>query len=155
VILILFYILEYKLDPAKQGVVKMCAFLLQTLSVEQNFGASLNKTFEAQETLPTTIRIQGFNGSYADFLVQSIYSIIATSQGKLTTIYPALLAVIANISGYLTNISSTTTSKLLQLFSSMSSPSFLLANDSNHELLQALLESMNAIIEHQYLSKWL
>lgn len=149
-IFILFYTIEYKLDPVKQGVVKMCAFLLQTMSVEQNFGTSLNKTFEAQETLPASIRIQGFNGSYADFLIQSIYSVIATSQGKLTTVYPALLAVIANIAGYITNISAVTSSKLLQLFSSMSSPSFLLANDSNHQLLQSLLESMNAIIEHQY-----
>lgn len=32
----------------------------------------------------------------------------------------------------------------------MSSPSFLLANETNHTLLQSLLESMNAIIEHQY-----
>jgi len=35
----------------------------------------------------------------------------------------------------------------------MSSPSFLLANDSNHALLCSLLESLNAIIEHQYDSK--
>jgi hypothetical protein len=35
----------------------------------------------------------------------------------------------------------------------MSSPSFLLANDSNHDLLRALLEVMNSIIEHKYKSK--
>lgn len=35
----------------------------------------------------------------------------------------------------------------------MSSPSFLLANDSNHDLLQSLLESLNAIIEHKYKSR--
>ena len=32
----------------------------------------------------------------------------------------------------------------------MSSPSFLLANETNHLLLQSLLEAINAIIEHQY-----
>ena len=32
----------------------------------------------------------------------------------------------------------------------MSTPAFLLANESNHTLLSSLLESMNAIIEHQY-----
>lgn len=32
----------------------------------------------------------------------------------------------------------------------MSTPNFLLANESNHTLLSSLLESMNAIIEHQY-----
>ncbi len=70
IILILFYALEHKNDGSKQGVVRMCAFLLQTLSVEKNFGVNLNKTFEAQETLPPTIRIAGFRGTYADFLVQ-------------------------------------------------------------------------------------
>ncbi|KAI1262240.1 high-temperature-induced dauer-formation protein-domain-containing protein [Xylariaceae sp. FL1019] len=150
VILILFYATEYKLDASKQGVVRMCAFLLQTLSVEKNFGINLNKSFDAQDTLPPVIRIPGFNGTYADFLIQSIYNLITRSQGKLSAIYPALLAVVNNISAYLEGISRTSCSKLIQLFNSMSSPSFLLANDSNHVLLSSLLESMNAIIEHQY-----
>jgi High-temperature-induced dauer-formation protein len=70
VILVLFYALEYKGDASKQGVVRMCAFLLQTLSVETNFGLNLNKSFEAQDTLPPAIRITGFKGTYADFLIQ-------------------------------------------------------------------------------------
>lgn len=70
VILILFYALEYKSDASKQGVVRMCAFLLQTLSVEKSFGVNLNKTFEGQDTLPPAIRIAGFRGTYADFLIQ-------------------------------------------------------------------------------------
>jgi hypothetical protein len=69
VILILFYALEYKLDPSRQGVVRMCVFLLQTMSVEPNFGKNLNKRFEAQDTLPSSIRVQSFNGTYADFLI--------------------------------------------------------------------------------------
>ncbi|CAJ2507814.1 Uu.00g090000.m01.CDS01 [Anthostomella pinea] len=150
VILIFFYATEYQADASKHGVVRMCAFLLQTLSVEKNFGVNLNKNFEGQDTLPAVIRIPGFQGTYADFLIQSIYNLITRSQGKLSAIYPALLAVINNIAAYLEGISSTTCSKLLQLFNSMSSPSFLLANDSNHSLLSSLLESMNAIIEHQY-----
>lgn len=70
VILVLFYALEYKGDGSKQGVVRMCAFLLQTLSVERNFGVNLNKKFEAQDTLPPSIRIPGFRGTYGDFLIQ-------------------------------------------------------------------------------------
>jgi len=65
------------------------------------------------------------------------------------------LAVINNIAAYLENLSASASSKLLQLFSSMSSPGFLLSNDSNHDLLHSLLESMNAIIEHQYISELL
>ena len=70
VILVLFYALEYKNDASKQGVVRMCAFLLQTLSVEKNFGVNLNKTFEGQDSLPPVIRIPGFRGTYADFIIQ-------------------------------------------------------------------------------------
>ncbi|KAL2152051.1 hypothetical protein VTH82DRAFT_5235 [Thermothelomyces myriococcoides] len=150
IILILFYALEYKNDASKQGLVRMCAFLLQTLSVEKNFGVNLNKSFDAQDTLPPAIRIAGFRGTYGDFLIQSIYALITTSQGRLTAIYPALLAVINNTAAYLEGLSNPTCAKIMQLFNTMSSPSFLLANETNHRLLKSLLEAINAIIEHQY-----
>ena len=153
VVLILFYALDYRNDTTKQGIVRMCAFLLQTLSVERNFGINLNKAFTTQDTLPQSIRIQGFRGSYADFVVQSVYNLIASSQGKLSAIYPALLSVINNIAAYMQKLTPSTCSKLLHLFNSMSSPSFLLAGETNHTLLQSVLESLNAIVEHQYKSK--
>lgn len=87
-------------------------------------------------------------------MIQSIYNLITTSQGKLTAIYPALLAVINNIAAYLERLSGPTCFKIMQLFNSMSSPSFLLANDTNHELLRSLMESINSVVEHQYKSKF-
>ena len=69
VVLILFYALEYKTDTSKQGVVRMCVFVLQTLSTEPSFGKGLNKRFDGQDTLPASIRIENFNGTYADFLI--------------------------------------------------------------------------------------
>lgn len=68
-IVVLFYALEYKADPAKQGVVRMCVFVLQTLSTEPSFGRRLNKIFDGQDYLPTSIRLANFNGTYADFLI--------------------------------------------------------------------------------------
>ncbi|PNY25332.1 Ubp5-interacting protein [Tolypocladium capitatum] len=150
VILTLFYALEYKNDAAKQGIVRMCAFLLQTLSVEENFGRNLNKRFEGQDSLPACIRINGFGGTYTDFLIHSIYNLITTSQGNFTAVYPALLAVINNIAPHVEGLSGASSSQLMHLFSSMSSPSFLFANETNHMLLHSLLESINCIIEHQY-----
>lgn len=47
----------------------MCVFILQTMSVESNFGKSLNKRFEGQESLPLSIRIANFHGTYADYLI--------------------------------------------------------------------------------------
>lgn len=150
VILALFYALEYKNDAAKQGIVRMCAFVLQTLSVEKNFGLHLNKPFERQDTLPACIRINGFKGSYTDFLLHSIYNLITTSQGSFASVYPALLAVINNIAPYVEGLSAAGSSQLMHLLARMSSPSFLLANEGNHHLLRSLLESINAIIEHKY-----
>ena len=150
IIFMLFYAIEHKADPARQGIVRMCVFVLQTMSVEPAFGRNMNKNFEAQETLPPTIRLPNFRGSYADFLIISIHTLITGSKGKLEAIYPALLAIINNMAAYVQNVSLPTCSKLMQLFASMSSPSFLLANDSNHALLQSLLESINTMVEHQY-----
>ena len=64
--------------------------------------------------------------------------------------YPALLAIIANVAPHVQHLSSISSNKIVQLFASISSPSFLLANEDNHKLLHSLLESINAIIEHQY-----
>ena len=69
VILVLFYAIDQKNDPSKQGLIRMCIFVLQTMSVEPNFGKSLNKRFENQETLPQSIRIPNFHGTYADYLI--------------------------------------------------------------------------------------
>ncbi|MCJ1237120.1 hypothetical protein MMC14_005104 [Varicellaria rhodocarpa] len=150
IVLILFYALEYRTDPTKQGVVRMCVFVLQTLSGEENFGTNLNKKFEGQDSLPPAIKIDNFDGTYADFLISSIHTLITGSKGKLDTIYPALLAIVKNIAAYLEKLNFMTCTKLLQLFASMSSPSFLLANENNHSLLTSLLEALNAIIEHKY-----
>ena len=150
VIICLFYAIEHKTDPSKQGLVRMCVFILQTMSVEPAFGRNLNQKFDTQETLPPSIRLPSFRGTHADFLIMSIHTLITGSRGKLDAIYPALLAVINNIAPYVQHLSTSTSSKLLQLFASMSAPSFLLANENNHSLLQSLLESINAVVEHQY-----
>lgn len=67
--LILFYATEYKTDTSKQGVIRMCVFVLQTLSTEPNFGKLLNQEFDSQNTLPTVIKLSNFGGTYADFLI--------------------------------------------------------------------------------------
>lgn len=69
VILVLFYALEYKTDSAKQGVVRMCVFVLQTLSTEPEFGRHLNKPYTSQSSLPVHMKLLEFNGTYADFLL--------------------------------------------------------------------------------------
>lgn len=69
VILCIFYAMEYRTDASKQGVVRLCIFILQTMSVEPTFAKSLNNKFEGQDTLPQSVRLPKFRGSYADYLI--------------------------------------------------------------------------------------
>ncbi len=78
-ILMLFYALEYRVDPAKQGLVRMCVFVLQTLSTEINFGKLSNRKFDGNDSLPATIKIADFEGSYADFMIIVSFSFSVTN----------------------------------------------------------------------------
>ena len=69
VVLVLYYAMSAKDEPAKQGIVRMCVLILQTMSVEPSFGERLNKVFVGQESLPSGLRVGNFHGSYGDFLV--------------------------------------------------------------------------------------
>ncbi|KAI9832089.1 MAG: hypothetical protein M1826_002418 [Phylliscum demangeonii] len=149
-VLILFYALDHKDDQSRHGVLRMCVFTLQTLSTESKFAKRLNKKFEGQSSLPPSVRIEGFHGSYADYLIISLYNLITFSPGKLQANYPAMLAIISNVAPYLEALSATTSTKIMQLFATMSSPSFLLANEFNHHLLATLLEAINALVEYQF-----
>lgn len=75
---------------------------------------------------------------------------MATSKGNLDTVYPVLLVILNNIAPYVQHVSAGACSKIIQLFSSMSAPSFLLANETNHTLLASLLDFINAMLEHNF-----
>ena len=150
IVLVLYYAMDAKDDPARQGIVRMCVFILQTLSVEPTFGRRLNKPFVGQDSLPSTLRIPNFHGSYADYLITSIHTMLTTTKGRLESIYPALLAIVNNIAPYVQDLQRATCTKLLDLYISFSSPAFLLANESNHTLLFSLLEAMCAVLDHQH-----
>ncbi|KAI7870969.1 high-temperature-induced dauer-formation protein-domain-containing protein [Spinellus fusiger] len=149
-IVLIYHGMENKLNLAQVGVVRMCAFILQTLSSEPMFGVKLNKPFENHISLPIAIRIPLFRGSYADFLLISIFTMIATSRGHLSTLYPALVLTVTNISAHVTNLSSTSSSKLTALFGSISAPGFIFADETNYRLVEYLLEAFNNIIQSNY-----
>lgn len=89
VVLVLYYAIDQRNDLSKQGLVRMCIFVLQTLSVEPQFGKSLNKTFEGQESLPASIRIPNFHGTYADYVIT-----VSLMSGILIFSEPAVLTLL-------------------------------------------------------------
>lgn len=89
-IVLLYYATENKLDPcnvylfgdekrvdkvtncvcvAQVGLVRMCSFILQTLSADRTFSVKINKQFEGHASLPINMRLPNFQGSYADYLI--------------------------------------------------------------------------------------
>ncbi|KAI8380735.1 high-temperature-induced dauer-formation protein-domain-containing protein [Blakeslea trispora] len=149
-IVLLFYAIDNKDKMTQIGLVRMCVFMLQTLSSDKEYCVKLNKPFTTHGSLPSAIRLYAFNGSYADFLIISIYSLISSTQGRLSTLYPPLMLTVSNISSYLTNIGVTTSSKLISMFHSMASPTFLLADEYNPQLTCYLLETLNNLIHYHY-----
>ncbi|KAF2717509.1 hypothetical protein K431DRAFT_288479 [Polychaeton citri CBS 116435] len=150
VILVLYYSMDAKDEPSKQGILRMCIFILQTLSVEAGFGMRLNKQFIGQETLPSIMRIQNFHGNYTDYLITTIHTLITSTKGRLEPLYPALFAVMSNVAPHTQDLQRATSSKLMEMFALFSAPKFLLASEANHNLLTSILETMSALLEHQY-----
>ncbi|KAF9421945.1 hypothetical protein BGZ94_008699 [Podila epigama] len=146
VVILLYYCMEYKQDPTHLGLVRMCAYILQTLSKDKGLGLNLNKTFDGHIALPPNMRIQNFSGTYGDYLICTVHHLITTTKRGLRALYPAFVATLANISPQLKNTSSLAASRLLQLTTSFASPAFLLAEESNHELLGTLLDTICSVL---------
>ena len=178
VILVLYYAVDGRENPAKQNVVRMCIFILQTLSAEDKFGLKLNQPFLMWETLPPSLQIQKFHGSYADFLIsvcvlrlagvgalclsprqmgdvcshnqQHLHTLLTSGNVALESSCLTILTIINNIAPELRDLQRATSSKLLDIFVRFSTPAFLFANETNHILLSSILESINAILKFQH-----
>lgn len=122
--------LEMKDDPAQQGMLRMLCYILQALSADPSFGSALNGNLNQKLDIPTKWLVQG---TTADFLIVSIYS-IATTPG-LGSLFPALTITISNAAPYLKNIGVQASTKLIQLFKAFSAPSFLLADEGHPRLV--------------------
>ncbi|KAG9095774.1 hypothetical protein FRC06_009431 [Ceratobasidium sp. 370] len=133
--------LEVKDKPQHQGFCRALSYIIQSISSEHALGAKLH--------LPVRIAIPAkwaTAGTTGDFMITAIYSIVATTSGTLTSLYPALIITLSNISPHLTNLTITASSRLTSLLTSFSSPLFLLADESHPRLVYFVLEVFNNVI---------
>ncbi|KAG0359998.1 hypothetical protein BGZ54_009742 [Gamsiella multidivaricata] len=149
VVILLYFSLEYKQETSHIGLVRMCACILQTLSKDKALGKCLNKPFDGHASLPANVRIPNFHGTYGDYLICSVHHLIATTKRTLRSLYPALISTLSNVSPYIKNLSPLASCRLIQLTTSFASPSFLLTEESNHELLGILLDTLCSILYYQ------
>ncbi|KAK2460561.1 hypothetical protein APHAL10511_007031 [Amanita phalloides] len=143
VVNLLCYGLEIKDKPQQHGLCRALSYIIQTLSAESSFGVKLASPLKVQP--PTKWSTTGTAG---DFLINAIYAMVATTSGSLNSLYPALLITLSNSAPYFKNLTVTSSSRLIQLFTSLSSPLFLLADEGHPRLLFFMLEVFNTIIHH-------
>ncbi|KAF4576865.1 hypothetical protein EYR36_000537 [Pleurotus pulmonarius] len=138
---ILCYNLEIKDKTEQHGLCRALSYIIQTLSAEPAFGRVLSNPIKSQ--IPAKWHTGGTAG---DFIVNSIYAIIATTSGTLNSIYPALIIALTNCAPHFKNLTVTSSARLLQLFTSFSNPLFLLADEGHPRLLFFMLEVFNSVI---------
>ncbi|KAJ6547333.1 high-temperature-induced dauer-formation protein-domain-containing protein [Mycena capillaripes] len=138
---LLCYALEIKDKPQQHGICRALSYIVQTLSAEPSFGTRLTKPVKAQ--LPSKWNAPG---TAADFFINAVYAIVATTSGALNSLYPALVIALSNSAPYFKNLTVTASARLIQLFTSFSNPLFLLADEGHPRLLFFMLEIFNAVI---------
>lgn len=149
---------ECKLTPliaAQVGLVRLSAFLLQSLTADRSaaFAARLNAPVELRPALRSKY---GVPGSLADFIIVrslrrlsppfhsppalippqiSLCTLIFTTQGRLSALYPSFVLTIDNISPHLKHLSAVASTRLTKLFLAFSAPGFLLMEEGNPRLV--------------------
>ncbi|KAI9623247.1 hypothetical protein H4Q26_014743 [Puccinia striiformis f. sp. tritici PST-130] len=114
----------------KSGLVKLCAITLQLLTSQDR--KELAHLINSKVDLPVGIRAQySVPGTLADFLIVSICSVIFSTISSASSPSPDLNSLSSN--------------SLSKLFLILSTPSFLLKEESNVKLLYYVLECFNKI----------
>jgi hypothetical protein len=130
----------------QHGLCRSLSYIIQTLSAEKAFAVKLNAPIKVQ--VPPKWHVPG---TAADFLIsvcllefhlnllieflQSVYSMVATTSGALTSLYPALVIALSNCAPYFKNLSVSASTRLVQLFTAFSNATFLLSDEGNPRLL--------------------
>ncbi|KAG7452752.1 uncharacterized protein BT62DRAFT_958767 [Guyanagaster necrorhizus] len=140
---LLCYNLEIKDKPQQHGLCRTLSYIIQTLSAEPALGNRFASPIRIQ--LPAKWSVPG---TAADFMINAIYSVVATTSGSLNSLYPALIIALSNLAPYFKNLSVTSSARLIQLFTSFSNPLFLLAGEGHPRLLFFMLEVFNSVILH-------
>ena len=148
--ILLYFSLTYKDNVALQGLVRLCAFMLQDVSSERAFASNLVKPGSAAKVqLPARLGLLAGNTAI-DYLVQGVYALIATTKGQLASLYAPLVICLSNTALAWRSLSITASTRIIHLLRSFSQPSFLLSDEGHPRLLFYILETINAVLTFGY-----
>lgn len=87
-------------------------------------------------------------GGTNSFSSQVIYSIVATTSGQLNSLYPGLIIALSNCAPYFKNLSVTSSTRLVQLFTSFSNSLFLLSDEGHPRLLFFMYVDCSSLLSY-------
>jgi High-temperature-induced dauer-formation protein len=132
----------------QHGLCRALSYIIQTLSAEPTFGLKLTVPVKAQ--LPVKWNSPGSAGDFMinvrvfqpheilfqfEAIGQAVYAIVTSTSGNSNSLYPALIISLANGAPYFKNLTVTSSTRLIQLFTTFSAPLFLLADEGHPRLL--------------------
>ncbi|KAI0078173.1 hypothetical protein K474DRAFT_1683933 [Panus rudis PR-1116 ss-1] len=135
------YGLEIKDKTEQHGLCRAISYIVQSLSAERAFCQKLTSPIKGH--IPQKwVQM----GNAADFLIHAVYAMVATTSGALSSLYPAFIIALSNAAPYFKHLSVTSSTRLIQLFTSFANPAFLLADEGHPRLLFFMLEVFNSVI---------
>lgn len=148
--ILLYFSLTYKNNLALQGLVGLCAYMLQDFSSQPAFATNLARPGSAAKIhLPARLGLVAGNTAI-DHLVQGVYVLIATSKSRLSSLYAPLLISLSNTAPAWKSLSITASTKVVHLLRSFSQPAFLLSDERHPSLLFYVLQAINAVLTFGY-----
>ncbi|KAJ2746202.1 hypothetical protein GGI20_001557 [Coemansia sp. BCRC 34301] len=145
---LMYFMLNGYNDPAQAGMVRTTSHILHYLSEDSRFATRLMQPFD-QSILPSTMRVVDASLTHADFMINTVYTLLSSSRHHLVPVYSSLLLLMRNVSPYLTQVSQITADKLVALFDIISSPAFLISEPYHVRWLIYLLEVFDYVVHYR------
>ena len=119
-------VLSWASDAPNSSLVHLCILTLLVISAEPGFGAA------AQAPCPHSLPLRGraaraTSASLADLVVGAAAEVMLGGHGRLESVHPAALAVLANVTPHAHGLSADATARLLQCLGLLTAPRYLLA----------------------------
>ncbi|KAJ2380130.1 hypothetical protein GGI23_007849, partial [Coemansia sp. RSA 2559] len=146
--MLLYFMLHGHSDPAQAGLVRTISSILHYLSEDSKFATRLMQPFD-QSMLPSTMRIVDASLTHADFMINTVFTLLSSSKPYLIPGYSSLLLLVRNVSPYLTQTSQPTADKLVSLFDIISSPAFIISEPYHIRWLIYLIEVFDYVIHYR------
>ena len=152
---LLFYCFDARKDASRLGLLYTGVFTLLKLSGEREFAVRLNSAVPtpALAHLPL-VHLLGMpelqGGTYADALVLVAHKLIVSSPNHLDALLKVLLTLLANVSPYITRLSTVSAMRLVSLFELFCQPAYIYGKEHNHVYAALLLDLFNNLIQYQW-----